>query len=487
MVVVQDVRGRHASGGVWNPYVSEADDGAQTVEWAARLPGADGRVCMYGSSYQGATALAAGSRRPPSLRAIAPMLCWGDPANGQTFRGGALEIGKLVRWTLMNMGDRLARRITDPAEADKMIAQCAADLAVLDAPDYRALPLSRQPLIDRYDPASEFFDYIANAERGDFGHPRLIADDQWPSVPALWIAGWFDAFLGDMIGMWERHQATGQTSQLVIGPWTHANQTQLVGELDNGDTAANVGPRQTGIHDLLTGWFRHILDGSPTPVPAPVTSFAMGGTEWVESETIPPAGVEPLTLYADNGGTLSATPSDEVASISYCYDPENPAPTVGGATLMGGAFPAGPRNQSALFMRDDVLGLATPPLSTAVRAAGWVQATLWVESDAPLTDFVVRLTDIAPDGSMLGVTDGIVRSRYEPGAPSRIEVDMWATDYRFGAGHRIGIQITSSSFPRWQRALNVDEPLGQVTQGREARQTLYFGGATPSSVRIGKR
>ncbi|MET0360174.1 MAG: CocE/NonD family hydrolase, partial [Sphingobium sp.] len=131
MVVVQDVRGRHGSGGNWNPYVSEAEDGARAVEWAAKLPGADGRVCLYGSSYQGAAAIAAASLRPPSLCASAPMLCWGDAACGQTFRGGALEIGKLVRWTLMNMGDRLARRIADPVEAERMIAQCAADLAAL--------------------------------------------------------------------------------------------------------------------------------------------------------------------------------------------------------------------------------------------------------------------------------------------------------------------------------------------------------------------
>ncbi|MET0138195.1 MAG: CocE/NonD family hydrolase, partial [Sphingobium sp.] len=205
---------------------------------------------------------------------------------------------------------------------------------------------------------------------------------------------------------------------------------------------------------------------------------------WVDSETFPSQEVEPVNLYLTDDG-LSLTPPSDVGVAGYRYDPEDPAPTIGGATLRGGAFPAGPRDQSPLAERGDVLSFATSPLSSAVRVAGWVQATLWVESDAPLTDFVVRLIDIHEDGTMLGVTDGILRSHFEQGKPSRIEIDLWATDYAFAAGHRIGIQVTSSSFPRWQRAMNVDEPLGQVTQGRVANQQVYFGGDFPSSLRIG--
>ena len=485
MVVVQDVRGRYASEGEWNPYVSEAEDGAAAVAWAAALPGADGRIGMYGASYQGAALLAAASRRPPTLRGIAPMLCWRDPANGQTFRGGALELGKLVRWTLMNMGDRLARRIPDRDEAERMIAACAADLATLDAADYRPLPLSEQPLIRRYDPRSEFFDYLARADAGMLDWPALAAPDERHDVPALWIAGWFDAFLGDMIGNWQDDRAAGLPSRLVVGPWTHASHKRMVGEVDHGADAETIGAERRTFHDLLTGWFRHVFDDAPVVPPAVVTSFAMGSNRWQAGADFPPDPTAPLELFLDAHGRLAAEAPASAGSASYRYDPEDPAPTIGGATLMGGAFPAGPRDQSPLAARGDVLTFAGEPLVGPRRAAGWVSATLWVESDAPATDFVARLIDIAPDGRAIGVTDGILHRRYEPATATEIAIDLWATDHLFAAGHRIELQVTSSSFPRWQRALNVDAPLGEATESRPAQQRIRFGGHTPSRLTIG--
>ena len=68
VVVNQDVRGRYRSEGEWYPFLHEADDGEDTVEWAAALAGSNGRVGMMGFSYYGATQLQAALRRPPSLR-----------------------------------------------------------------------------------------------------------------------------------------------------------------------------------------------------------------------------------------------------------------------------------------------------------------------------------------------------------------------------------------------------------------------------------
>jgi len=487
MVVIQDVRGRHASEGVWDPYLDEAADGAEAVEWAARLPGADGRVGMYGASYQGAALLAAASRRPPALKGIAPMLCWRDPANGQTFRGGALEIGKLVRWTLMNMGDRLARRIPDKALAERRIAECAADLAALDADSYRPLPLSRQPLIARYDPESEIFRYIARADAGALDSPRLTGEHDRHDVPALWIGGWFDSFLGDMIAQWRIDRDDGLDSRLVIGPWTHASQARTIGDVDHGPAATGFGPDGLSSHDLLTRWFRHVFDGTPSPLTEVTTSFAMGANAWTTGPAFPPAEAAPLDLFLAGHGGLTPLPDADERTIAYTYDPADPAPTIGGPTLMGGAFPAGPRDQQANGRRGDVLSFATEPLADPVRAAGWVSADLWVETDAPVTDIVVRLLDIAPGGRAIGVTDGILRRHYRPATPTAITVDLWATDYRFAAGHRIGLHITSSSFPRWQRALNTDEPLGEAMSSRPSHQRLFFGGDFPSRLCIGPR
>src|ERR1700733_7528702 len=81
MVVIQDVRGRFASDGDWIPLHFERQDGYDTVEWAAKLPGSNGRVGMYGASYVGGT---------PWAAAIAPAVTWSDLMGGFFMRGGAI-------------------------------------------------------------------------------------------------------------------------------------------------------------------------------------------------------------------------------------------------------------------------------------------------------------------------------------------------------------------------------------------------------------
>ena len=82
LVVVQDVRGRFASAGEFGTFPQEIEDGHDTVEWAAKLPGSDGTVGMWGLSYFGKTQWHAATTRPPSLRSMAPGQTWGNHLNG---------------------------------------------------------------------------------------------------------------------------------------------------------------------------------------------------------------------------------------------------------------------------------------------------------------------------------------------------------------------------------------------------------------------
>src|SRR5438309_8349044 len=101
VVVVQDTRGRFSSEGDWFPLRNEAEDGHDTVQWAASLPYSDGQVGMYGASYFGFTQWAAAVHQPPALKAMIPFQTWNDPFNGVIFRGGALELGSAASWNLM--------------------------------------------------------------------------------------------------------------------------------------------------------------------------------------------------------------------------------------------------------------------------------------------------------------------------------------------------------------------------------------------------
>src|SRR6185503_19489789 len=79
VVIVQDTRGRWTSEGAWMPFVNEAEDGVDTLAWAAQLPYSNGQVGMYGGSYFGFTQWSAAVHQPPSLKAMIPLQTWNDP------------------------------------------------------------------------------------------------------------------------------------------------------------------------------------------------------------------------------------------------------------------------------------------------------------------------------------------------------------------------------------------------------------------------
>ena len=157
-------------------------------------------------------------------------------------------------------------------------------------------------------------------------------------------------------------------------------------------------------------------------------------------------------------------------------------------------YPAGPYDQRAIEARPDVLLYAGEPLERDTEVTGPIAVHLWAISSAPDTDFVARLVDIAPDGRSFNLADGIVRARYrrfaqgqppsliEPGRPYAYTIDLWATSNLFKADHRIGLHITSSCFPRWDRNPNTGHPFGVNAELQVAHQQILHDHEHPSHV-----
>src|SRR5689334_2115819 len=144
IVVVQDCRGRWASGGQWEPFFNEAQDGFDTIEWAARLPGSDGRVTMFGYSYPGLVQLLAAALRPPSLVAICPGFTTPQAYEGWSYRQGAFCLGWMLSWALFLACDTAWRNGDDEALRDLQHALIEIDQS------YWTLPLSEVPALRRH-------------------------------------------------------------------------------------------------------------------------------------------------------------------------------------------------------------------------------------------------------------------------------------------------------------------------------------------------
>jgi putative CocE/NonD family hydrolase len=235
-----------------------------------------------------------------------------------------------------------------------------------------------------------------------------------------------------------------------------------------------------------------------------VKYFMMGANVWRSSAVWPPAEMRPESWYlhsaghantAEGDGLISREKPDAEPNDSYVYDPEHPAPTVGGATLMHPTFRSGALDQRFVEARADVLVFSSRPLEEPLAVAGPVSVKLYVATDGPDTDFVARLVDVYPDGRAMTLTDGVTRLRYregvdapaglvEPGRVYEITIDLWATAVTFQSGHRVRLDVTSSNFPRWERNPNTGEDAAVATRWRVARQTVLHDADHPSRVTL---
>jgi putative CocE/NonD family hydrolase len=515
VVIVQDTRGRFASGGEWEPFRNEALDGVDTVEWAASLPYSDGNVGMYGASYFGFTQWSSAVHHPPALKAMIPYITWNDPLNGVLFRGGAFELGSAGSWQLSMGLDMLIRRYgdnPDPRILGSAIRTLAREIDNLGPEGYWSLPLKDFAPLRRSDVSPAFFELVEHPMDRAYAEPMTIRGKHEGVTAATFNAGgWYDIFLQDTIENFKIMREHGSTpearqSKLLIGPWVHGGATNPVGEINFGfgATPAFI-DLQIDFQSLQLRWFDQFLKGIDTGIlnEAPIKIFVMGANVWRDEQEWPLARAIETRYYLHsdghanslNGdGTLSATAPEGEPPDRYDYDPAHPVITRGGALLMSPEFRAGPFDQRPVEGREDVLVYTTPELEQDVEVTGPIMVHLWATSSAPDTDFVARLVDVHPDGYAQNLTDGIIRARYrnfargeapsliEPGKAYEYEIDLWSTSNLFKKGHRIRLDVTSSNFPRWDRNPNTGHAFGADSELVVAHQTILHDAEHPSFV-----
>lgn len=482
LVVVQDTRGRYASDGEWEPFTHELDDGYDTVRWAAALPGSNGSVGMFGASYFGNSQWMAALAKPPELKAISPMVTWSEPDDGPFARGGALELGSTVPWSLMQGIDTLLRRhADDPMAQGKALMALFGDLDAVAKTTYWELPAGHHPAFERHGIPELGFER-SRREPEWSAACRVAGRQAEVDLPSLNTGGWYDVFCQGTLDNFTAMRAAGRPAKLIMGPWSHTNTTGYLGDVNFGMAASTelLGFRgRFADHELA--WFRQWLspDDGPSPESPPVLLFVMGINQWREEQEWPLARAVDTDLFLRSGDRLAFdAPEAGEATDTFTYDPADPVPTTGGALLMSNEFRPGPLDQAKVEARPDVLVYTTDPLVENLEVTGRVRAHLTAATDAPTTDWVVRLCDVDPEGISRNVVDGIVRAAATPGEFTEQVVDLWSTSYVFRAGHRIRVHVTSSNFPRWDRNLNT----GDDMRSRPAHQRIAHNATRPSRI-----
>jgi uncharacterized protein len=489
MVVVQDTRGCGSSEGEWLPFRFERNDGYDTVEWAARLAGSSGRVGMFGFSYFGSTQWMAAIEQPPSLHAIAPGLTWSEPLDGLFARGGAVELGLTLPWTLMMGVGHVLRLPLAEIERARRVEAILDDYDSLPSAGYWDLPVNDMAVLGRH----ALPDLGTIATRNDpevASWSRVAGNHKHAQVPSLNIGGWYDVCLQGTLDNYAAMAALGRPTRLVVGPWSHDEALgDPIGQLCFGVRSGTRGvptAEMPGLVDLQLDWFTRHLTDRPEPPPeteAPVRIFVMGANEWRDEMAWPPARARPRRWFLGPDGSLSrVAPSPVGAFTEFEYDPRAPVPTVGGHIVMEPWIPSGAFEQSRVEERADVCVFTSDPLVENLEVIGRVRAVLHAASSAPATDWVVRLCDVHPDGRSFNVCDGIVRVETDADEPHALEVSLWSTCIEFRTGHRLRVHVTSSSFPRWDRNLNTGNQRAKRLES--ARQRVFHETARASWIEL---
>ena len=510
--LIVDTRGRNNSDGSeeFLPFTGHEADGADVVEWLAKQEWCNGDIFGFGPSYHGSTQWATAVARPPALRAIAPGNAPGLPTRSMFYSDGMFELSLAAAWWMMMGADSLMRRhADDPAALGQAMSKYGEAFTGMLSDNYTELPIYAP--FDRAGWGDSFKEIILS-ERGH-GHPTLdalaaIQEYERITVPAIIWGGWYDVFsratVDQYVGMRKRagSKAARENTRLIIGPWVHSvDQASIVGERDFGGAAASIALQPNALFDEILGYFKDIASGTPQNNHR-VKIFVMGANAWRDEEDWPIARAQTVPMYLSSGGNAHGAPGDgrltnesgSSPADAYIYDPADPVPTTGGNSLSSGL--AGPRDQRRVEERSDVLVYTSEPLAEGIEVTGTVKVELWIETDVVDTDFVLKLVDVAPDGSAYQVAEGGLRARWRndpemntegaplvPGKATLIEIELTPTSNLFLPGHSIRLDVTSSNFPRWARNLNIwDQKNATLADSRIAHQKVLHDADHPSRV-----
>ena len=488
VALVQDMRGRFGSEGVFTPSEMDAEDGNATLDWIVRQPWSNGRVGTFGCSSLGESQVMLATRRHPAHAAMIASAAGG--ANGTVrerysffglYEGGIFNLASGFGWFLRSGGKTPGHEAFD-GEVD--VARALGEWPVAG-------------MVSRHRPDPTDFDLFATTPMGS---PRWQAlgyvtpADRY-GTPALHLNSWQDQTVSDTLALAEQmrrdstSEAAANAQRVVIGPGAHCA-FQWVGDAV-GDLPVAPSARQP-YWEWYERWFGHWLEGrSGAPELPNYLYFVMAEDVWLAAPSWPPPGTVMRRLYVADDGTLrDAVPSG--GKRRFRYDPANPTPTRGGPICCT-ADPhdrAGPVDQREVERRPDVVTFTTDVLAEPVRVVGDLAFHVYVSSSAKDTDLVAKLVDVWPDGTALNVQEGALRLRYrdgftapelmEPGRVYEAMVDMRSIAHLFKAGHRIRLQVASSNFPRLERNLNTGGNNYDESEPLVAENTIHFGGDMPS-------
>jgi putative CocE/NonD family hydrolase len=525
--VFQNLRGRFKSEGVFDltsrydandpKQTNEVNDAYDTIDWLVKnVPNNNGRVGMWGVSYDGLTAGLALLHPHPALKAISeqasPVDQW---MNDDMHRYGALRESYAFEYSVLEQADKNAN--TD-FEFDQY-----------DTYDWylKLGPLTNVNAKYEHGKLPFWNDVMAHPDYDQFWSKEAWVNQVHSStVPNLNVAGFWDQ--EDPWGPWQifRHAEQSdpdKTNFMVAGPWFHGGWSRSDG---SSLGALGFGGHKTALEfreNIEAPFFRHYLHESGDKPAWKVSTFETGSNTWKTYQDWPPKTAKATNLYLHADGTLSfeAPKSGDKEFREYVSDPASPVPYR--ARPISPTYPRPEwrfwevADQRFVEGRPDVLTFESAPLDHDVVVTGPLAAKLFASTSGTDSDFVVKLIDVFPEtgqksaietpaaaqdsyansmnGYELPIAMEVRRGRYlksfEHATPlvanqaTAWDVPLRDHDHVFLKGHRMMVQVQSTWFPVIDR--NPQKFVPSIYEAKPgdyvaARQRVFCSAAMPSHV-----
>ena len=509
-IVIESQRGTYDSGGKSglgdNALTVEGSDGYDTVEWIAAQPWCDGNVGTCGGSYMGLLQWITARENPPHLKAMAPWIS-GSGGEEPSRHNGIVNLGVALNWLLgmtVEAIDRMEKLGKDVSAIRPLLIKARESPELV----YNYLPLKDVPHFNFEGIREMWTSRMLDSSRDT---PENFEKTRTPyekvRVPCLHVSGWYDFYPSGTLSHFTNMREKGgsklarQSQHVLMGPWLHLGPTQGgdTGALGFGFAASKLGSG-LGAHNLA--FFDKYLRGMKVDLPV-VRYFVMGKNVWQTAEMWPPPETKWQRFFLHSGGRANTAagngaltrdePGAELGD-NYIYNPHFPVLTCGSrGHLQLVRFPGSPQEQSQAERREDVLCYTTPELKEDVEVTGPLLLHLFAATSARDTDFTAKMVDVYPDGRAYNVVcDGITRARYRkslfepelvtPGEINEYIVNLEAVSQLFRKGHRIRIDVASSSFPEYDRNMNTGHAVGEDAVGVPALQSIYHQGGYASYI-----
>jgi putative CocE/NonD family hydrolase len=474
IVVIQDVRGRGESEGEFSLFDSEIEDGYDTLGWVANLEGCNGKIGMYGFSYQGMTQLYCAISQHPALKTICPAMIAYDLYSDWAYENDAFCYELNLAWAIQLAAE--TARLKGDFKAYQILYLASRNLP------YHDISIILEEVLRKYCPSNFYYQWLSHPKNSDYWRnlsPKTYFNDV--DLPMLHIGGWFDTYLRGTLNLYQEMTKKSSFQQsLIIGAWSHLPWGNTLGDRHYTQEANN------NINELQIHWFNKYLKGIETNNLSlnNIQLFQMGSNQWINVDNY--QSNKQIRFYLKSTGLANIRDDDGKLTINNYQNIEpqediiihdfwrSPSSLGAHASILAGSF-----ERSKLDNRSDVITYTSDILTEDLEIIGDIELIVYANADNESFDLSAVISQVFPDGKVYNISQGYIKvMENKPEKP--INFKLQSSCIKIEKNTCIRLSISCANFPAY--SINYGKIKPELSHLTPITISIFSGNLTPSQL-----